>query len=143
MALTVPAVGVGDDVLASYAAALKLAIDDLYTVVSDTSIGSVAVNFTVNGNVARTALGGKLVYVNLYLQSTNAITVTAGNVGDTAMFTLDAAYRPAEIVSGDCSTGIATGEAVVDTAGVVTLRSMSDPIAAGANLRATFNFLLP
>lgn len=143
MALTVPTVAVGDDVLASWANDAKAAIDDLYTTVSDVTIGTVAAGFTVNtnGQVARTALGGKLVFVMLYLNSTNAITVTSGNIGDTTVFTLDAAYRPSDTISAIGGTGFATGEATVDTSGVVLLRSMSDPIAAGANLRLTFMFL--
>lgn len=143
MALTVPPVGVGDDVLASYAAAVKAAIDDLYLVTTDTTIGSAATGFTVNagGQVARTLVGGKHVFINLYLNSTNAITVTSGNIGDTDVFTVDSAFRPTEILPGIAGTGLATGEAILDTAGVVTLRSMSDPIAAGANLRIAFAFI--
>jgi hypothetical protein len=144
MGLPVDAVGVGEDTLAAWAAQVKAAIDDLYVVVTDSTIGTVAAGFTVNsgGQIARTAVGGKLVHINLYLNSTNAITVTAGNTGDTLMFTVEAAYRPSEIVSGVCATGLATGEAILDTTGGVTLRSMSDPIAAGANLRIAFTFLV-
>lgn len=143
MGLPVDAVGVGEDTLAAWAAQVKAAVEDLYAVVTDTDIGSPAAGFTVNtdGEIARTALSGKFVYVTLYLNSTNAITVTAGNIGDTTVFTLDSAYRPSEPINAIAATGVATGEATIDTAGVVTLRSMSDPIAAGANIRITFTFL--
>jgi hypothetical protein len=144
MALTVPAVGVGDDVLASWAAAAKAAIDDLYAVVTDTTIGSAASGWTVQtGQLARTALGGKLIFIEFYCQRTNALTATSGNVTDETMFTLDAVYRPAEAVNMAIGTGSETGEAVILSSGLIQLRSLSDSSAAGANFRGTASYLLP
>lgn len=143
-ALTVPTVGVGDDTLASWAAAVKAAIDDLYLVVTDTTIGSAASGWTVQtGMLARTALGGRLIFLEVYLQRTNALTATAGNVTDESMFTLDSAYRPAEAVNMPIGTGSETGEAAVLSTGVIQLRSLSDSSAAGANFRGTVSYLLP
>lgn len=142
MALTVPAVGVGDDVLASYAAALKAAIDDLYTTTVDTTIATAGAGWTINaGMFARTALGGKLITIHVYCQRAAALTVNAGNITDETMCTLDAAYRPSDTLNMAIGTGSETGEATVSTGGIVSLRSLSDSSAAAANYRGTVTFL--
>lgn len=110
---------------------------------SDTSVGSAAANFTLVSAVVRTALGGHLVDFTLYITSDNAITATSGNFADTAMFTLDAAYRPAEVKNACAGTGSSTGEATLGTNGVVTLRSASDSLGAGSNIRVNFTYLIP
>jgi hypothetical protein len=110
---------------------------------SDTSVGSAAANFTLVSAVVRTALGGHLVDFTLYITTDNAITATNGNFADVAMFTLDAAYRPSEVKNACAGTGSSTGEATLSTAGVVTLRSASDSLAAGANIRVNFTYLIP
>jgi hypothetical protein len=93
--------------------------------------------------VARTALGGKLIYVVLVVQRAAALTVTAGNPnpGDETMFTLDAAYRPTEQLNAVVGTGTETGEATINSAGLVVLRSLSDSAAAAANYRVSFTCL--
>lgn len=142
MALTVPTVAVGDDVLASWANAAKAAIDDLYTTVSDTTIATAAAGWTINGGmIARTALGGKLVMLHIYCQRAAALTATAGNFTDEDVCTLDAAYRPSDTVNCVMGTGSATGEATIAPTGVVILRSLSDSSAAAANFRGTVTFL--
>jgi hypothetical protein len=144
MALTVPAVGVGDDVLASWAAAAKAAIDDLYTVITDTTIGTAGAGWvTQTGTSARTALGGKLITVVFVIQRTLALTATAGNVTDETMFTLDAAYRPADAVNMALGTGTETGEAILTSAGLLQIRSLSDSSSAAANFRGMATYLLP
>lgn len=110
-------------------------------IVEDTSIGTVASNFTVTLQTARTALGGRLVYVFLVLQTTNALTATGGDITDVLMFTLDAAYRPSENVNAVAGTGLNTGEAIINSDGTVVLRSVSDSISAGRNIRVTATFL--
>lgn len=110
---------------------------------SDTSVGSVAANFTLQSAVVRTALGGKLIDFTLYITTNNAITATNGNFNDVAMFTLDAAYRPAEVKNACAGSGTSTGEAILGTNGVVTLRSASDSLGAGANIRVNFTYLIP
>lgn len=111
-------------------------------IAEDTSIGTAATNFTATTQIARTALGGKLVYLFFIINTTNAITATTGNVSDTTMFTLDAAYRPTEAINCVIGTGLTTGEAIINTNGTIDIRSASDSIAAGANIRLTAMFLL-
>ena len=110
---------------------------------SDTSVGTAAANFTLVSAVVRTALGGKLIDFTLYITSDNAITATNGNFADVAMFTLDAAYRPAEVKNAVAGSGASTGEAILGTDGTVKLRSASDGFGAGANLRVNFTYLIP
>jgi len=142
MALTVPTVAVGDDVLASWANSAKAAIDDLYTTVSDTTIATAGSGWVINsGMIARTALGGKLVMIHVYCQRTAALTVASGNITDETMCTLDAAYRPSDALNMIIGTGSETGEATISAAGVVSLRSLSDSAAAAANYRGTVTFL--
>lgn len=110
-------------------------------IVEDLSIGTAAANFTITEAVARTALGGRLVYVHLIMNTTNALTATSGNVADTPMFTLDAAYRPSEDISVGIGTGLVSGEALIADTGVVSIRAASDNIAAGANIRLHATFI--
>ncbi len=107
----------------------------------DTAIGTAATNFTATTQVARTALGGRLVYVFLLINTTNALTATAGDITDVTMFTLDAAYRPTEPVTCVAGTGLNTGEVLINTDGTVVIRAVSDTIAAGRNIRITSMFL--
>ena len=140
MALTVPPVGVGDDVLATYAAAVKAAIDDLYTVQVDTTVGSAAANFSSPVATVRTMLGGLLVFFTLQIVTDNALTAASGNITDTTCFTLDTAYRPAEAYG--CAWGSnATGFAVMNTSGALVLWTVSDTVAAGSTLRISGTWL--
>lgn len=111
-------------------------------IVSDNSIGTVATGFTVSSQVARVALGGKLVYVNLFLTRSGAdITATSGNIADTACFTLDSAYWPTETIALTYGNGSMDGEAQITTAGVVNLRSANANIVSGTNLRISATFI--
>lgn len=140
MALTVPTVAVGDDVLASWANDAKAAIDDLYTVQVDTTVGSAAANFSSAVATVRTALGGLLVTFTLQIVTDNALTAASGNITDTTCFTLDLAYRPAE--AHGCAWGSnATGYAVMNTTGALTLWTVSDTVAAGSTLRISGTWL--
>lgn len=140
MALTVPPVGVGDDVLATYAASVKAAIDDLYTVQVDTTVGSAAANFSSPVATVRTMLGGLLVFFTLTIVTDNALTAASGNIGDVTCFTLDSAYRPAEPCG--CAWGSnATGFGVMNTSGALSLWTVSDTITAGATIRISGSWL--
>lgn len=110
-------------------------------IVEDTSIGTAAANFTATTTVARTALGGRLVHLYLLINSTNALTATTGNVSDTTMFTLDAAYRPSEPVNVVMGNGLVTCEGVINTNGTIQIRSASDTVGAGTNLRLAATFI--
>ena len=139
---TATAVTVGGKVQATWGNAVKDDLDDIYTVVSDSSIGTAGAGWTTNaGTVARTALGGKLVYIHLYLQRTAAWTATTGNVTDETVFTLDSAYRPTETLNCAVGTGFVTGEATVNSSGTVQIRALSDSSSAGVDYRLTFCFL--
>lgn len=117
------------------------ALDNLdHSGTADTAIGSAAANFTAVSQYGRTALGGHLVYVNLEITSTNAITATSGNVADTVCFTVDTEYRPSEIVNAVLGANM-VGEVTLNTSGQVTIRAASDTIAAGTTFRCGFVFL--
>lgn len=142
---TATSVAVGKKTAAAWGNAVKADLDDLYSVTTDSTIGTAGSGWSVNsGTLARTMLGGKLVYVHLYLQRTAALTVSGGNISpDETVFTLDAAYRPSEITNGVVGTGGQTGEAIVGASGDVSFRSMSDSVGAAANYRFTFSFMTP
>lgn len=108
---------------------------------ADTSVGSAAANFTVNLASVRTALDGQLVYFHLYIQTTNALTASSGNIADVTCFTLDAAYRPLEVVSSVIGNGSMVGEAILNPSGTVSLRAAADTIGAGTNIRMSFCYL--
>jgi hypothetical protein len=117
------------------------------TVVTAT-VGTVASGFSVNDVRAATLSDGKHVDIDLYCARTGAdITATSGNIADTLMFTLAAAYRPTHIKSAIWGNGTSSGEATVDTAGLVTLRTASSTIngTAGSgvtNLRLSVSFII-
>lgn len=145
MGLPVDAVAVGDDVLAAWAAQVKAAIDDLYAVVSDSTIGTSGTNFGAGTNVARTTLGGKDIYFTLLLPVTTAFSTDAnGNLSpDVLAFTLDAAYRPTEALNTVWGNGAVGGECIVNTDGAVTLRNGSGAsvsVAVASNVRITASF---
>lgn len=110
-------------------------------IVEDTSVGSVPANFSITEAVVRTALGGRLVFVHLLINTTNALTSTGGNITDTTIFTLDAAYRPSENVSVVLGNGSVAGEGIITTAGLVQVRAASHTIAAGTNIRVSATFI--
>ena len=106
----------------------------------DTAPGTIAANFTLTESKVRTALNGKLVFLSLTVTSTNAITATGGNIADTTIFTLDAAYRPSESV-GFAWGGNVTGYGSLGTNGVMQIWTASDNIAAGNIIRMSAMWL--
>lgn len=147
MAVVVPTPSAGQKIpAASYGAQVAAAIADLYTVVTDTTIGTIATGFVTaaGGQTARTAIDGKLVFLNINLnRSGAALTATAGNITDTLCFTLDAPYRPAETVAFAWG-GNVTGLGFIDsTSGQCVLQSASDTLATSSDIRFTVTFLLP
>lgn len=146
MGLPVDAVAVGDDALATWAAQVKAAVEDLYTIVSDTTIGTQGTNFGAGTNVARTALAGKMVWLTLLLPVTTAFSTDAnGNLSpDILAFTLDAAYRPTEATEAFWGNGSVGGEAIVNTDGTINLRNGSGAsvsIGTTTNVRVTSFYL--
>jgi len=111
-------------------------------IVEDTTIGTAATGFSTSSMVARTALGGRLVYLELFLNRTGAdITQTNSNVTDTLMFTLDVGYRPSETINAVVGNGSIVGEAAINADGTVTLRAASYTITSGTNVRLTAFFI--
>lgn len=141
VALTVPAVGVGDDTLASWAGDVKAAIDDLYSTSVDTSVGSIAAGFTLVSQSVRTMLGGRLCFLSLTVQSTALLTATNGNIGDITCFTLDAAYRPAERVAVAWGSTVG-GFGVINTTGTCQLWTASDDVPASQNIQFGAGYLI-
>lgn len=123
---------------------------------TDTAIGTAAVNFTATTALARTALGGKLVFLKFTIVNTNAINpnsfynldgtlndnlIAQGNIGDTTVFTLDSEYWPTEVVAFSFDNGVVSGTGIVSTSGVVSWRAASDTIPAGSNNQFNVTFL--
>lgn len=115
-------------------------------ILTDTTIGTQGSNFGSATAVARTALGGKDVFITLLLPVTTAFSTDAsGNISpDVLAFTLDTAYRPDETTQAIWGNGIVGGEAVINTDGTILLRSGSSPsvsVALSTNVRVTARFL--
>lgn len=124
-------------------------VDDLEDAVAVTAVvvtatvGTVSTGFTVNDVRAATALDGKLVNIDLYCNRSGAdITATSGNISDTSMFTLNSDYYPSHVVSCIWSNGAQSGEAVIGTTGVTTLRTGSATIPSGSNIRLSATYLV-
>lgn len=104
------------------------------SVTSDTSIATAAAGFTITTQEASTY--GKLVMVRLNVTSTNAINLTSvgsGNLPDTTVCTLDAAYRPLRQVSF-AFYGTVGGSGYIQTGGACRLANADMNIPAGAGL---------
>jgi hypothetical protein len=112
-------------------------------IVSDTSIGTAGSGFSASAQQARTAINGRLIYINLFLNRTGAdITQTNSNIADTTCFTLDSAYWPSESLNGCYGNGSMDGEFSLTTAGVISLRSASYTIVSGTNIRITATYIV-
>jgi hypothetical protein len=63
----------------------------------------------------------------------------AGNIADTVIATLPAGWRPPEQIMWPIDDGFGSGTVVIDTAGLVTMRTWSGngAIVAGRNIRLT------
>lgn len=112
------------------------------TIVSDTTVGTPATNFTDSGCFALTADNGKLIELVFKITTTNLVSQTSGNVTpDLLMFTVDTAYRPA-VARNVFMTGggTASGGAVLGTDGTLTLQTSSANIAAAALIIGNVTF---
>lgn len=107
------------------------------------TIGSTAVNMTGTAATVRTLCNGKMIYLSLTVTTTNALTASAGDVSpDVLIFTVNTAYKPAEIVIGAFSA-LAGGQCLLNTDGTIKVSAASDTISAGSTIRATFAYMLP
>jgi hypothetical protein len=117
-------------------------VSSINAVTTTATVGTVASGFSVNDVRAATALSGHMVDLDLYIQRSGAtITASGGNIADTLMFTLAAAYRPSHIRSAVWGNGTVSGEAIIDTDGSVTLRSANGSITSGSNVRLASCYL--
>ena len=140
MPTTATAVSVGKKTAAAWGNAVKADLDSLFATTVDTTVGSAAVNFSSVTASCRTMLDGKLVYFTIQITTDNALTAGSGNIADVTCFTLDAAYRPSE-ACGLAWGSNATGFAVMNTSGALSLWTASDTIPAGAVLRISGTWL--
>lgn len=116
-------------------------ITDINTTTITADVGTVASNFTVNDVRAAVSLGGALVDLDLYINTSNAVAASGGNLADTTMFTLVDALRPSHAKSCSFGNGSVGGEAIINTDGTINLRSASDTVTAGSNIRLSACYL--
>src|SRR5690349_11328206 len=90
--------------------------------------------FTVGSFVAY-KIGGHLISFYALIASTNAISASGGNIADTPVATLPSGWWPLDQVNACFGNGSMDGEFIIDSSGVITLRSAVATIAAGTNLR--------
>lgn len=111
-------------------------------IVADTSIGTAAAGFTDSASRAVVALNGKLISVRLLLtRSGAAITQTNTDMSNTALFTLDAAYRPDVTEYCHFTTSHMVGSLQVGTNGVVTITAGTYTIDTSDSVGASFTYL--
>ncbi|MER5843679.1 hypothetical protein ABT099_25990 [Streptomyces prasinus] len=86
---------------------------------------------------------GKVTSIDLYLARTGGkITANSGNIADTVCATVPSAWRPQHsTITGCFDNGIVHGGFVIGTDGIVTLRTATDDIDGGTNLRLHLTFL--
>lgn len=86
---------------------------------------------------------GRSTTIDIYLtRSGGNINATNGNIGDVVCCTLPSGWRPTHDTITSCwDTGIVHGGWVVGTDGICTLRTASDDIGSGTNLRLHVSFL--
>lgn len=104
-------------------------------------VATAATNFSVTSATARTLAGGKDVYVNLVITTTNALTASGGNISDTTICTVQTAFRPTEAVGTIFSANAGTGEVRLNTDGTVVLRTLDVNISGGGSMSMTFKFI--
>lgn len=102
---------------------------------------AVASGWSINTFRARRA--GRVVSATAYLRRTGAPLSADPNLGDTAIGTLPAGWRPLDSIEAPASDGYGDGMVYVNAAGVCTLRTWSPgtQIDTGANLRTTITFI--
>lgn len=110
-----------------------------YTPETVASGATASAGFSLTTFSGRRAAGWVSVY--LLVNRTGAdITATGGNIGDTAMCTLPAGWRPLDEINAQYGNGSMDGEAIIATNGLVTLRSANATITSGTNLRLAAAF---
>lgn len=118
------------------------AISAAFGVATDTTPGTAKAGFTDSSSFVRTCLDGHLVEVRLQVTNTSAITATTGNITDTDIYTLDAAYTPASNVFASYTTGNEEGTAVIQSSGVISIWTATDTIGASSLIRLSALFLV-
>lgn len=86
---------------------------------------------------------GRMTTVDIYLaRSGGTINATNGNIPDTVCCTLPSGWRPTHSTITSCfDNGIVHGGWVVGTDGICTLRTATDDIGSGTNIRLHISFL--
>jgi len=127
------------------ATAVDTDVDELVTpdvTTTTATVGTVESGFTVLDVRAAALLGGKLIHIDLYCDRSGAtVTATTSNIPDTPMFQLAVAYRPDHVVSTVWSNGITDGEAIIQTDGLVYLRTSSQSITSGTDIRLSATYI--
>lgn len=119
--------------------AARLADD---TPTTTTSGFTAATGFSLNDFTAYRV--GNVIEFRAYVARTGAdITQTTGNIADTAIGTLPSGWRPtAGTTQGFWGSGVEGGDFVFGTDGICTLRTASDNINTGANIRLHGTFIV-
>jgi hypothetical protein len=114
-----------------------------HTLESSTTSGLVAAaDFSVNSFSGRRVNGVTTVHV--YCQYTGAginVAAVGDNIADTSMATLPASWRPPETINTNWGSGSVDGECTISSAGVISLRSTLNDIAASSNIRVTATWI--
>jgi hypothetical protein len=129
--VAIPSFSVGEKLLASDAQELS----DAVTSFGDSTPGTAKTGFTVTLDSVLTFCDGKIVDLTLRVTNASAITATSGNIPDTDIYVLNAAYRPVSFFPVPFSTGAVGGMAIIDSDGSVTLQTASDSIAASSSIQ--------
>ncbi|MFF7308186.1 hypothetical protein [Streptomyces sp. NPDC008137] len=109
--------------------------------VSGTTGLSAAAGFTVNDFFGYRQ--GRVTSIDLYLTRTGGtIDASGGNITDTVCATVPTSWRPTHSTINGCwDNGAAHGGYVIGVDGIVTLRTASNDIGSGTNLRLHITFL--
>jgi hypothetical protein len=118
----------------------------LTTVITkSTAIGTIASGFSVQTQIGRKLLNGKVIDITLAITRTGAtLTATNNNIADTLCFTItDASYRPLEarqIVFVDAGQVNVLG--TINTDGTVTLRTATFDVTSGDALVGNCTYVI-
>lgn len=87
---------------------------------------------------------GNVINLRAYISRSGAdIADTTGNIADTQICTMPSGWRPtAGTIIGFWGSGVEGGEVIMATDGVCQLRTASDDINTGANIRLHFTFIV-
>lgn len=106
---------------------------------SSTAPGTAATNFTDLGSTA--VRWGPVVFLHIYVQTTNALTASSGNIADVTIWTAGTSWRPPVTVNAVMGNGLVDGEVQLTAAGVVQIRAADYTVSAGSSMRCTFNWV--